>query len=234
MDGVSITRLPLGHFTAPPEDHRAGKRIVVEGYLVRHPDGTLLFDTGFGSDPDADARYRPFIRPIADVLAEAGSSIESVDVVANCHLHIDHAGQNDRFPGTPILVQAAELALARTGEHTVESAYAFDGAALQELDGEHEVFPGVTIIATPGHTAGHQSLVIDIDSGRVVLAGQSFQGATEFAMARTAWQLARDGGDESLTGLFPSWFDALEARRPDVVLFAHDKAVWRREEAWGA
>jgi len=229
-----ITRLPLGHFTAPPEDHRAGNRIVVVGYLVRHAAGTLLFDTGFGSQPEADARYHPEPRPIEDVLAAVGLTKADIDVVANCHLHIDHAGQNDRFPGTPILVRAAELALARTGEHTVESAYAFDGAAFQELDGEHEVFPGVTIIATPGHTAGHQSLVVDTDSGRVVLAGQSFQGATDFAMARTAWQLARDGGDESLTGLFPPWFDALEARRPDVVLFAHDNAVWRREEAWGA
>jgi N-acyl homoserine lactone hydrolase len=232
--GASISRLSLGHFTAPPDDHRAGKRVVVEGYLVRQRGRTILFDTGLGSDPEADTRFRPFIRPIAEVLAEAGASVDEIDVVVDCHLHVDHAGQNDRFPGRPIVVQRRELALARAGGHTTVAAHDFPGATFVEIDGEHEVLPGVTVVGTPGHTAGHQSLLVETDRELVFLAGQAFQGATEYGMARRAWEMLQAGGDGTpLDGLVPDWFDAIEARRPALVAFAHDTAIWRRERVYG-
>jgi glyoxylase-like metal-dependent hydrolase (beta-lactamase superfamily II) len=89
----------------------------------------------------------------------------------NCHLHFDHCGGNPRLAGKPILVQDIELATARRGNYTFEELLDFPGAAYEELTGEAEIWPGVWIIPTPGHTTGHQSLVLRQTDGTVVLAG---------------------------------------------------------------
>ena len=70
----------------------------------------LLFDTGFGfGSPEVDARYRPRSRRLMTwCLAEGGLAVADVGAVVNCHLHIDHAGQNSLFPGVPIYAQQAE------------------------------------------------------------------------------------------------------------------------------
>ena len=66
----------------------------------------LLFDTGFGfGNDELDAYYSIKARRVPDVLAESGIAIDDVTAVVNCHLHVDHAGQNSLFPGIPIHVQ---------------------------------------------------------------------------------------------------------------------------------
>lgn len=227
---TTITRLALGHFFAPGTDARAGSPIVVVGYLVRHPVATLLFDTGIGTEPETDAHYRTVHRPIEAALAGAGLAPADVDLVANCHLHVDHAGQNERFPGIPIHVQSTELALARSGEHTTSSAYDFPGATFVEHSGEAELLPGVTLIPTPGHTPGHQALAIDTPGGTVVLAGQSFNEASTFATARLRVRLAQLGADPGSKPEVPSWMTRVAGLEPVRVLFAHDEAAWLADD----
>ena len=66
--------------------------------------GLVLFDTGFGfGNAELDAYYQIKARRVADALDDAGFAIGDIDTVVNCHLHVDHAGQNDRFPGCPDL-----------------------------------------------------------------------------------------------------------------------------------
>ena len=86
--------------------------------------------------------------------------------------------------------------------------------------------PGLRVIPTPGHTDGHQTLLVDTDDGRVALAGQSFNTTSEFAAAEIAWQLHATGWPQP--GGYPDWMDRLEAYDPVRVLFAHDVAVWER------
>ncbi|MGW0119234.1 N-acyl homoserine lactonase family protein [Streptomyces sp. NPDC003327] len=201
---VSITRLDLGHFTRPAEewggDHARVEPVLA--YLVRHAGGSLLFDTGMGTgSPEADAHYRPVRRPLTVGPAD-------VDLVVNCHLHFDHIGGNQLFPDTPVLVQRTELATARAGGHTIDSL--LPGVRYEELDGEHEIAPGVLIVPTPGHTEGHQSLVVDHGERITVLAGQAYDVADEFGTPYRPW-LDRLG--------------ELAAGRPARVLFAHDREV---------
>jgi hypothetical protein len=68
-----IRRVPMGHYTRPAGDPLAGRRIVVGAYLVPHPDGLLLFDSGFGEgeDPELDRYYRTVRRPLRDGLRGA-------------------------------------------------------------------------------------------------------------------------------------------------------------------
>jgi glyoxylase-like metal-dependent hydrolase (beta-lactamase superfamily II) len=83
-----------------------------------------------------------------------------VSLVVNFHLHFDHCGGNPHFGGTPIVTQAVELSLGRGQDHTSPELVNFPGATYHELDGEAEIWPGAWVIPTPGHTAGHQSLVV--------------------------------------------------------------------------
>ena len=109
-----IRRVPLGHYTRPADDPLAGRRIVVGAYLVPHPDGLLLFDSGFGEvpDPESDRYYRTVRRPLRDGLGEHGVDPGDVRLVVNCHLHRDHCGGNPELPGRPLFVQRAELEAA--------------------------------------------------------------------------------------------------------------------------
>jgi N-acyl homoserine lactone hydrolase len=219
-----IRRMRMGHFTAPSDHPLAGKHIVVDAFLVRHSRGRFLFDTGIGEgDEGAERRYRPVRRPLRQALAEAGARLEDVRYVANCHLHFDHAGGNHLFPKVPNFVQRVELATARAGDYTVPGpVFDFAGARLEELDGESEVLPGLRLVPTPGHTEGHQSLVVSTRQGRVILAGQAFTTATEYGIAHYERGLPDRPGDS------PQWLERFAELDPALVLFAHDLMAWQR------
>ena len=92
--------------------------------------------------------------------------------VINTHLHFDHCGGNRLFPGVPIHVQARELAAARSrDDYTIREWVDFEGATYVEHDGEVELLPGIRLLPTPGHTDGHQVVVVETDAGRTVLGG---------------------------------------------------------------
>jgi glyoxylase-like metal-dependent hydrolase (beta-lactamase superfamily II) len=192
---ADVRRLDLGHFVRPASETGGAPRVEsINAYVVRRPEGVLLFDTGMGSHPEVDAHYRPARRPLELTPSD-------VDVVVNCHLHFDHCGGNPRFAGAPIFVQRPELELAHGVDYTLPELVDFAGAAYEVLDGEAEIWPGVWVIPTPGHTAGHQSLVVRHADGTVVLAGH----------------------DDGFKPVPPQRILAFDPRR---VLFAHDDSVW--------
>ncbi|MEV4416268.1 MBL fold metallo-hydrolase [Catellatospora sp. NPDC049609] len=224
-----VRRLDLGYFIRPAAEAGTPHPRVeaVLAYLVDSADGLLLFDTGLGrGDDGTEAHYRPHRRPLPEALAEQGVRLADIALVVNCHLHFDHIGGNPLLPGRPIFTQSVELATARAGDYTFDHLVDFPGAELRELDGEAEIAPGVRVIPTPGHTAGHQSLVVSHPDGSVtVLAGQAYDLATDFGCAVLARRAAADGAAEPLPPYQP-WLDdvlALDLRR---VHFAHDAATW--------
>jgi len=225
---IRIRQLDLGCFIRPSSE-TGGPHPRIEpvlGYLVRHERGLLLFDTGIGTgSPETDAHYRPHRRALPAALAAAGVTLADITLVVNCHLHFDHCGGNPLLAGTPILVQTTELATARRGGHTIDELIDFPGATYTELTGEAEIWPGVHIIPTPGHTDGHQSLVVRRPDGTVVLAGQAHDVASEFAADHLARHAARSGLAPPLPPYRP-WLDRLADFDPRRVLFAHDHAVW--------
>jgi N-acyl homoserine lactone hydrolase len=224
-----IGRLMLGTFVRPPEETGTGSpRVeVVMAYVVRHPRGTLIFDTGIAeADAETEAWYRPTRAPLAAVLRTVGLDLADIDLVANCHLHFDHCGGNPLLPDTPVFCQSVELRTASTvPDYTVPSVIDYTGATYEELGGETEILPGVLLVPTPGHVAGHQSLVIRCDDGTVVLAGQSHEHASDFSADALAVTARRAGTAEPLPTT-PAWMERLLDLDPRRVLFAHDAAVW--------
>ncbi|MFI2027282.1 N-acyl homoserine lactonase family protein [Streptomyces buecherae] len=225
---VAMRRLDLGYFVRPASE-TGGPRPRVEpvlAYLVRHGDGLILFDTGIGdAGPETEAHYRPRRRALPDALAASGVALGDVSMVVNCHLHFDHCGGNPLLGGKPILVQDVELATARQGDYTVDALVDFPGATYEEVAGEAEVWPGVWVVPTPGHTPGHQSLVVRQGDGTVVLAGQAYDFASHFASEQLARQATLDGVEQPVPPYQP-WLDRLADFDPRRVFFAHDCSVW--------
>src|SRR6185503_18486453 len=97
----------------------------------------------------------------------------------------------------PVFVQRTELDAARRVEdYTLPELIESD--RFEVVEGEAEMLPGVHLMPTPGHTAGHQSLIVRRPDGVVVVAGQSHDTATQYAADQLAWQAHRDAHDQPL------------------------------------
>lgn len=224
-DGLwEVLPFDAGSFTFAEDEPYAGEEGVVVAHALRRRDGrVVLFDTGIGAgDPELDARYHPVERPLVNALTTLGIGLTDIDAATNCHLHADHAGQNHRLGGIPIYVQRRERRLASAPGYTVGAWIDGPGTTYREIDGDHDVAPGIRILATPGHTAGHQSLLVMTRRGRVLLAGQA-------VYSRDEWS-ARDGREGRSRARDVSTYDRsvgrLRALEPIAVHFAHDRATW--------
>jgi N-acyl homoserine lactone hydrolase len=184
--------------------------VLVEGerwpnsiHVIEHPDGRVLVDTGMiDSTPSLDEEWGPVLRPWPDV--------GDVAAVINTHLHFDHCGGNRRFAGTPTYVQHAELVAAVEPDYLVEWVH-FDGEAYVEVDGDAELFDGVSVLFTPGHSPGHQSVLVETDDGLVVLGGDVTYSMRELI----------DGATPSIL--------RIHERRPRRVYLAHHERPWEPE-----
>jgi len=231
LRAADIRRVHYGYIVSPTGYPDAGQPLPVNGFLVPYSGGTLLFDTGMSPiDEETRDRYHPRLRSPAEALASVGAEVADIDVIANSHLHADHAGGNYHFPNVPVMVQRAELEAARQPDYTFPQ-YTFDypGVRLEVVEGEFEVTPGVRVVPTPGHTPGHQSLLIDTDEGRWLLAGQAANTTWEFSAAAFSERLASAGLD--VIGTYPDWMPRLREWGVMRAVFAHDLVVWERDES---
>ena len=196
-------------------------------HAVVHPEGVFLFDNGAGfGNAEIETTFSPRVTAIEDALADHGIALADVTGAANCHLHFDHSGQNVRLPGVPIFVQRAEWAMVHEPDYTIPEWIDAPGLSYELLDAETEVAPGLTLIPTPGHTVGHQSLVIETADGPVVLAGQALQSMAE-------WEGASDKASSGEAAspdreAYVRSVERLRALDPVRVHFAHDPIVWER------
>ena len=212
-----------------PEWHPLGGEVGdVLGVAVRHRRGSVLFDTGIGSGSAViDELYSPTSSDLVDALAAHGHGVSDVTAIVNSHLHFDHCGNNHRFPGVPIYAQEGEIVEARTPMYTVPEWIDFDGAEYRPIDGDETIAPGMRIVATPGHTRGHQSLVLDTREGPLVLAGQAVYSRAEYEHL-LAHDALRDGDPPPDPEQYLTSARQLVRLQPRRVHFSHDRAVWDR------
>jgi glyoxylase-like metal-dependent hydrolase (beta-lactamase superfamily II) len=170
-----IQRLTLAVVEAVPEwhpEHATFTPFPVYAWLVRHPDGPLLVDSGVGiGHPMIDEWYRPRITALGDALGAVGIDLGDVAGVVLSHLHFDHCGQQAALDA-PVYVQATEHKAARADGYTVSDWAAIPKERLRLVEGDTEIAEGFRLLATPGHTPGHQSVLIEAGDDRVVLAAQ--------------------------------------------------------------
>jgi N-acyl homoserine lactone hydrolase len=148
--------------------------VPVHGFVIKHPiAGAILVDTGVGWPDDLVKEWKVVNRRAADALAEHDLSPADVRIVINTHLHLDHCGQNAVFKHAPFYVQRDELTRARREHNVAAEWFDFAGAHFELLDGDAQIAEGVRVIATPGHTIGHQSVVVDTADGGALMIGDA-------------------------------------------------------------
>ncbi len=173
-------------------------------FLIVHPQGALLWDTGEIPDSELEAdgsptQMRSFVvtRPLLPQLAEIGYTPSNIRYLAMSHYHNDHVANANSFAGSTWIVQRPErdamfaktMDVARNGPIAPSSRF-YDALMTSEtiiLDGaDHDVFGdgAVVIKFTPGHTAGHQSLFVRLkETGPVLLSGDLYHHTKELNRA---------------------------------------------------
>ena len=151
--------------------------------LVETPAGRVLVETGIGERVDDKTRaMRGYLgTPIVPALRDAGFDPGTVDVVAMSHLHFDHAGGllladgRRAFPRASIVAQRAEWEIALGDNPRLVASYVQpelqlvrDWGAEGWAEGERELLPGVSVVPTGGHSAGHQAVLVRGTDGRTV------------------------------------------------------------------
>lgn len=194
-------------------------RIAVYAYLVITGTEVILVDTGVAAGtPLIEKRFEPHIRPVERELARFGLTVEEVDVIVNSHLHFDHCGNNRLFPRAEVFIQQAELEVARTTPYTIREWFDYDRVRIHPVAGDAKITTDVELIASPGHTPGHQSVLAKTDVGSVLVAAQAAFTADEY----------RRGGDpaeQAHEGLGPRYVESIERLKSvsaERVFFSHD------------
>ena len=201
-------------------------------YLIEHPRGPVVFDTGLhpkwvGSGADADGGLAIVMEEGDDArskLATIGVDPADVEHVVMSHLHLDHAGGLQFFPNASVYAQQSEIRFAywpSCYQHELYDRDDFDhGLQWVEQTGERDIYGDGTIVAipTPGHTPGHQSLVVRLDSGVVVLAADAHYLESKMRERKVP------GIVWSPDAMVESWYllEEIERREGAKLLFTHD------------
>ena len=216
-------------------------RLPIPSYLIVHPKGIAVFDTGLHRELQKNSDrlgslskvFEVFFRPGEELgarLRANGVDPARVNYLINSHLHFDHVGGNADLPNAKLVVQRLEWEAGGNPELVRKNGYNrkdFDlGHQLQLVDGEHDLFgdDSVTCIPTHGHTAGHQSLRVRLDSSEVVLTADSCY--------------MRKALEEMILPPFAHDYDAMREviqrframeRGGTRLIFGHDAAQWNEK-----
>ena len=157
--------------------------IPVPSYLITHPQGNVVFDTGIHCQAIHDPLGRlgsiakvfvPRTQPGQEIVAQLAKfklTPKDIRYVINSHFHFDHAGGNEFFPDSTILVQKEELGATR--DPALLKKVLFDPKDYdheldyREIEGELDIFGDGSLVLFPthGHTPGHQSLRVRVSKG---------------------------------------------------------------------
>lgn len=228
----------LGHLM---EGGEGQVKLPIPCYLIEHPKGRVLFDTGMHPDCQSDAAGRLGARiaalfsfhyhpgeEISARLAAIDRDPARIGIIVNSHFHFDHVGGNALIPNAVMVVQRREWEAGMDPDMAARRGFNradFDvGHKVVKVDGEHDLFGDGAIVCLPtyGHTPGHQSLRLRLASGDIVLAADSCyfcRTLRERRLPRYAYDhAAMMGSLDKLARL-----EAAGAR----IFFGHDHEFWK-------
>jgi glyoxylase-like metal-dependent hydrolase (beta-lactamase superfamily II) len=192
---MRLFALTCGWLTGPAGGFLAGEegqlRVPVPVFLIDHPKGLVLFDSGLHPDAGTDPggrlglAARVFVvelapgEDVAGRLAALEVDVGRVRFLVTSHLHFDHTGGHARVPNARLVVQRREWEAGHDADAVRANYYDpkdYDtGHDVLVVDGEHDLFGDGRVVCLPtyGHTPGHQSLRVRLERGEVVLASDA-------------------------------------------------------------
>ena len=222
----TVEQIHLATTPLPDWHPRADERVAeVYGFVVRHPDGVIVVDTGVGAGNEfIEEVYQPTVVPLVEALHRTGIDERDVDAIVNTHLHFDHCGQNLALPTAPIWVTDAEVQAATQEFYTVPEWAAIDATRRRTTRDGEVIASGVRLLETPGHTPGHQSVAVDTADGLDVIVGQCCycQAEWDAGVLDCGEVTGGDRPDPHLLATAQQSLDRLRALEPRRVFFSHE------------
>jgi N-acyl homoserine lactone hydrolase len=181
-----------------------------------------LFDTGIGlGNSWIDEHYRPRVVSLVDALSKIGLKPDDIVAVVVSHLHFDHCGQLGAV-SIPVYVQRTEYEASKEDGYTVPEWAEVPEDRLRLVNGDQEIASGIRLLSTPGHTPGHQSVLVETTNGRVLLAAQcAFRAGEILDKGPSAANLH----DETWADVARASLERLRQLAPVTVHFSHDTEV---------
>lgn len=138
----------------------------------------LLIDSGIAPLPPSLSKYVRYSKDvdILESLSSQGVTADDISVVVNTHMHLDHCGNNRLFRKARYIVQRDELAYSGNPDRFMRGGYVkefYQDLSFDTVDGRETITNGVTVMDTPGHTPGHQSVIIQAGGRKIVYTGDA-------------------------------------------------------------
>jgi glyoxylase-like metal-dependent hydrolase (beta-lactamase superfamily II) len=201
-------------------------------WLIETNGTKIIVDTGTNAPNETAEHHKPLSRTqqqeLPCVLASLGVNPGDIDLVILTHLHWDHCYNNHLFPHAEFLVQRNELryAIAPLPLH----AHAYDlppivNTKYKVIDGDKELGNGISVVCTPGHTPGFQSVLVEGPRRRVLIASDTiplFENWCE--------KPPLPSGVFNNLEQYYSTFETINRLKTDLVLPGHDVKVFEHKE----
>jgi glyoxylase-like metal-dependent hydrolase (beta-lactamase superfamily II) len=203
-----VPRRYFGSYLPPDGENRI--QMSLNSLVVRNEGKWILIDTGLGPklslrESEAWGLERPS-GGLLDQLRQEDIQPDEIDIVINTHLHSDHCGGNTiikdghlhpAFPNATYFVQRLEWAEAANPNPRTQGTYFEENFAplvesgqMRLLHGDTQITKNIRCVVTPGHTRGHQSIVLESDEWAGIFLGDL--ATMSLHMIRTSWATAYD------------------------------------------
>jgi glyoxylase-like metal-dependent hydrolase (beta-lactamase superfamily II) len=186
-----------------------------------------LVDAGIGPAHSLAADWAPVPGHLPEELAAAGIQASEVEAIVLTHLHTDHIGwavpADSPFTEARVIVQRADVeAFAAVRQQDALLRPLRKQGRLQVVDGDTRLAPGIEIVSTPGHTPGHQSVLVSSGDESVLVTGDLLVHAVQLVDPSLGYghdmdaRLARESREAALTtaGIRGSWLAVSHLGQP--------------------
>ena len=243
LDGGTLTIGDPTVFGLTRDDVPDLTTMPVPAFLVVHPKGALLWDTGLGdqligrpsSETQRGTMRQLVTQPLKGQLAAIGYPPEKINYLGLSHMHFDLVGNANDYSGATWVVQKAERdsvwgssPLPAFANPASTAAFArLKSSKTQELSGDYDVYgDGLVVVkSTPGHTPGHQSLFVKLPrTGAIVLSGDLYHHQAE----RTLKKMPAREAAEGVTARSRAALEAFISPSGAQLWIQHDPATWAR------
>ena len=151
-------------------------RAELKPLYIEAGDERIIVDTGIGELPEKMTKMYGIEKEVdlPSSLKDIGLAPEDISMVINTHLHFDHTGYNKIFTNAKFISQEDEIRYSASPDRFQKGGYFqpnIKDLKFTPVRGEIEVAPGVTVIPTPGHTPGHQSVIVELEDEVVIYTG---------------------------------------------------------------